>query len=168
MNKINTYCLKDLNTIIVSVTDIQESILVSGDPLWVLQFSLSTAPPAKWGDECSRCVEYWHTVVPPLNNIDIVMVHMDTSWVRQFTWSTAMHPKCSQGNIESFWNPCSEVWVEFSHHFFNVTYITFGSLLVTQKFWAEVFGVNPVHFMVHSCVRSLDRPTLSSHPLRYA
>ena len=36
---IYTYCSKDLNTVTESVTDIQESILVSGDPMGELQFS---------------------------------------------------------------------------------------------------------------------------------
>ena len=40
-------CSKNLNTIILSVADIQESILVSGDPMGELQFSLSTAPSTK-------------------------------------------------------------------------------------------------------------------------
>ena len=37
---------KYLNAIVPTVTDIQESILVNGDPTWLTQFS-STAPPAK-------------------------------------------------------------------------------------------------------------------------
>ena len=32
-----------------------------------------------------------HVVVELLSNIDMVMVHMDTHWVRQFTCSTAKH-----------------------------------------------------------------------------
>ena len=40
-------CSKHLNAIAVRVADIQESILVSADPIWVPQFSFSTAPPAK-------------------------------------------------------------------------------------------------------------------------
>ena len=40
-------CSKYLNAIVPPVTDIQESILVNGDPTWVTQFSFPTVPPAK-------------------------------------------------------------------------------------------------------------------------
>ena len=32
----------------------------------------------------------------PATYIDMIMVHVDAPWVRQFTWSTATHTKCSQ------------------------------------------------------------------------
>ena len=59
-----------LNSVFTLISVRPES---SGDPKWVLQFSF-IAHPTKSGDECSRCVEYWHTVVPPLSNTEIVMV----------------------------------------------------------------------------------------------
>ena len=38
---------KYLNAIVPSITDIQESILINGDPTWVNQFSFLVAQPAK-------------------------------------------------------------------------------------------------------------------------
>ena len=91
-----------LNTVVTSIRDIEDSILIHCYCTRMFELSWSISLATKWHKKCSFMSEHWNTMITILNHVHcVVTVDTDTCRTEQFPTTIALLSKLLQE--VSFW-----------------------------------------------------------------